>query len=533
MSALFDLHHARLDAALDARRRRGFWAGFADTPDDAAYPMAAARDGARAWQSRLGRPFGLAQARDQGRGGGEVSPYGFPLGIDYPSASPSQWLERAERAGRGWARVEVTTRTGIALEALARLNRQSFEMAQAMMHTTGQPWLMAFQSGGPHAQDRALMAIAATYEALRRVPSGRAAHTGGTTWRVASAGTALVLGSALSPNWAAYPGLFASLVAGNPALIRPHPRAILPLALTVDTLRSVLAEAGLDPDIVQLCVDGEATGSARTLATAPTIGLIDHAGDHAFTAWLAAHARGARLFTETQGLSPAVIDGTEDLEGLCRDLAYRLVLHAGQTRAAPRLIFLPAEGVPTGRGHCRFDDLAASLAAAIDDVLADPADAAAILGALADPGALARIERCRPLGRVVREPGPVSLAGHPRARTSSPMLVAMEGGAEEGAFDLEPGPVACLVATHDTAESIERAAHVAATRNAVGAIVQSADDQVLETAADAFVARGVAVTCNPSMDVASELGRHERDWTWPTPGFASSRFRVVAVNGRG
>jgi hypothetical protein len=110
-------------------------------------------------------------------------------------------------------------------------------------------------------------------------------------------------------------------------------------------------------------------------------------------------------------------------------------------------------------------------------------------------------------------------------------LVQIEAGAEERAFDLAPGPVACLVATHDTAESIERAAHAAASRGAVAAIVQSADDHVVETAADAFVARGVAVTCNPTRQSLREAGRHERSWPWPEPGFASSRFRVVGVEG--
>ena len=33
-------------------------------------------------------------------------------------------------------------------------------MAHAVMHTTGQAFVMAFQAGGAHAQDRALEAIA-------------------------------------------------------------------------------------------------------------------------------------------------------------------------------------------------------------------------------------------------------------------------------------------------------------------------------------------------------------------------------------
>ena len=49
------------------------------------------------------------------------------------------------------------------MEILARLNARSFEIANAVMHTSGQAFVMAFQAGGPHAQDRALEAVAYAY----------------------------------------------------------------------------------------------------------------------------------------------------------------------------------------------------------------------------------------------------------------------------------------------------------------------------------------------------------------------------------
>ena len=39
------------------------------------------------------------------------------------------------------------------------------------MHTTGQPYMMAFQAGGPHAQDRGLEALAYAYKQLSVIPS--------------------------------------------------------------------------------------------------------------------------------------------------------------------------------------------------------------------------------------------------------------------------------------------------------------------------------------------------------------------------
>ncbi|MBC8824354.1 phenylacetic acid degradation protein PaaN, partial [Escherichia coli] len=51
------------------------------------------------------------------------------------------------------------------------LNRASFEIAYSVMHTTGQAFMMAFQAGGPHAQDRALEAVAYAWDELRRIPA--------------------------------------------------------------------------------------------------------------------------------------------------------------------------------------------------------------------------------------------------------------------------------------------------------------------------------------------------------------------------
>ena len=116
------------------------------------------------------------------------------------------------------------------------------------MHTTGQAFVMAFQAGGPHAQDRGLEAVAYAWDQMRRVPAQA-------TWekpqgkneplrmekrfRIVPRGVALVIGCSTFPTWNGYPGLFASLATGNAVIVKPHPNAILPLAITVrDRARS-------------------------------------------------------------------------------------------------------------------------------------------------------------------------------------------------------------------------------------------------------------------------------------------------------
>src|SRR5690606_39954132 len=58
-------------------------------------------------------------------------------------------------------------------------------------------------------------------------------------------GVALVIGVSTFPTWIGYPGLSASLATGNPVIVKPHPGAILPLAITVQVAREVLAEGGV------------------------------------------------------------------------------------------------------------------------------------------------------------------------------------------------------------------------------------------------------------------------------------------------
>ena len=110
------------------------------------------------------------------------------------------------------------------------------------MHTSGQAYAMAFQAGGPHAQDRALEAVAYAYAEMTRhaaqatweKPQGKRPPQRMTkTFTVVPRGVALVIGCNTFPTWNSYPGLFASLVTGNAVVVKPHPRAVLPLAITV------------------------------------------------------------------------------------------------------------------------------------------------------------------------------------------------------------------------------------------------------------------------------------------------------------
>ena len=338
MHPLLDKHRATLDGALDAIRTRGFWSAYPEQPSPKIYGESANDDGKAAALGYAGRQFELNQPGRVGWLASEHSPYGIPLEIEYPVSEPQALIDAALAAMPAWQKLGVDGRTGICLEALARLNKASFEIAHAVMVTTGQGWMMAFQAGGPHAQDRGLEAVAYAYRDMSAIPSAaRWEKPQGKNpplvmekrFEVVGRGVALVIGCGTFPTWNTYPGMFAALVTGNPVIVKPHPNAVLPAAISVRIVREVLAENDIDPNLVSLAVvnDPEAT---RALATNPAVRSIDFTGSNAFGRWLIDNARQAQVYAELAGVNNVVIESTDNYKAMLKNLAFTLSLYSGQ-----------------------------------------------------------------------------------------------------------------------------------------------------------------------------------------------------------
>ena len=155
----FETHRALLDQAVAASRTRGYWSAYPEIASGKIYGETAKADGEAAFKALLGKPFDLGQPGGK-NGRAEVSPYGMALGITYPAADLPTLIKASTAAGEKWGAASIEDRAGVCLEILARINKQSFLIANAVMHTTGQAFMMAFQAGGPHAQDRGLEAVA-------------------------------------------------------------------------------------------------------------------------------------------------------------------------------------------------------------------------------------------------------------------------------------------------------------------------------------------------------------------------------------
>lgn len=546
MSDFYARHEALLKRAVDAIGERAYFAAFPEQASPKVYGESAKADGDAAFEALIGKPFVFDEKHPKERlVGAEFSPFGKTLDIRYPAAPVERLVAASQSAGEAWGRAPIEERAGVLLEALTRLNKQSFLMADAVQHTSGQPYGMAFQAGGPHAQDRALEAIAYAVTEMRRAPrtaSWEKPQGKGEPirldkrFRIVPRGVALAIGCSTFPTWNLYPGLFASLAAGNTVIAKPHPAAILPAAITIKTLREVLAEAGFDPNVALLAADEPSAPIAKELAERPEVKIVDFTGGPAFGAWLRHSLPDKLVYTEEAGVNAIVIDSTANFRGMCDNIAFSLSLYSGQMCTAPQNIFVAKGGVDTDEGRKSFEEVASGVAAAVDRLLADKGRAAAIAGAIQSDATLERVKAAASLGRVVRPSAPVEGI----KRSATPLILAVEAK-DEAAYGQERfGPIAFIVAAESTEDCLGHAESTIRAKGAITAALYTTSEKVAEAAEEAFARASVALSINLIGNIFVNQSAAFSDYhvtggnpagnaTLTDAAFVANRFRIASV----
>ena len=505
--SFFERHRPLLEQALAATSERGFWTPFRESPSTSVYGEHAPEEGERAFREQLGKPFELPGHPGEGTVlPGETSPYGPALGVSYPKLTPAAAVAAAKAAAPSWRAADADVRAGVAAEILVRLNAASFEIAHAVQHTTGQAFVMAFQAGGPHAQDRGLEAVVYGWSEQKRHPRtarwSKPQRKGGDLeldkqFTPVGRGVSLLVACNTFPTWNSYPGMFASLVTGNPVVVKPHPAAVLPLAVTVRIAREVLAEAGFDPNVVVLAAETAEDRGAAELAVNPDVRIIDFTGSTAFGDWLEATAGQAVVYTEKAGLNTVVLDSTDDYRGLLGNLAFSLSLYSGQMCTTPQNLLVPASGMATDQGVKTPAEFADDLGAALDRLLGDPARAAGTLGAIVNDAVLQRLEDAGKLGEVAHASTAVEHPEYPDAVVRTPLLLRLDAGTDTEVYTREWfGPISFVVTTDSTAKSLELLRTTVHEHGALTAAVHSTDEAVLAAAEEAALDAGVHLSEN-------------------------------------
>jgi len=501
----FSTHRETLEQAVAAAASRTYRTPHSESPSPRVYGENANNEGRAAFEALKGKAFPLDQQGATTTVGAEVSPFGGELGITYPKVPVDALITQSAQALESWRDAGPEQWVGVCLEILHRLNKRSFEMAYAIQHTTGQGFMMAFQAGGPHAQDRGLEAVAYAWQDMARIP-------GQVTWEkpqgkhdpirmekrftIVPRGVGLVIGCSTFPTWNSYPGLFADLATGNTVIVKPHPGAILPLAITVSIAREVLAEAGFDPNVVLLAAHDADDDTAKQLALDPAVRLIDFTGSSANGNWLETNARQALVYTEKAGVNQIIIDSVDDFKAVARNLAFSFGLYSGQMCTAPQNVYVPRDGIKTADGRMTFDEVAKGLANAVERLVADPSHAVEITGAIQNEATLARIDKARGLGLPVLYDS-VSLE-HPQfdgARIRTPLVLQAQAD-NAHVFQEWFGPIVFIIATDSTQHSIDLARDTVIAHGALSLSAYTTDTQVADAIEKAAGRASVSLSLN-------------------------------------
>ena len=511
LEALTARHAPTLESAIDAVNSRKSWSPFRDSPSAKFHSPGAPEAGKAAFEAHLGRPFDLDQPGETGRSGEEVSPFTRrPLDIEYPVSDPAALISAAQIAREDWRRLAYETRIALCLEMAQRLYARNFEMAHSVMHVAGQSYTQAFSGSGPNALDRGIEALAYAAKAMRDVlPAARWGRTFGKEnisldkrYTLVSRGIGLVICCASFPTWNAYPAMFASLATGNPVIVKPHPIAILPMAIVVQECRKILSEYGCDPNLVTLAIDTLDAPVAQRFIDDPAVQIVDFTGSPRYGSHLERTVTGKLLFTETAGINSVVLESCDDLAATATAIARATCLFSAQMCTSPQNIYVPAGGIKTADGHRTIEEVASALVEAIDNIADKPSVAAGIMGAVQAEASCEVVRQLEeraaqdPDAQILRRPTPYPHPDYPDARTMTPLVVARPSGNAALYAEEHFGPVMFVIAAPDGDAAVAEATALARQHGAISSYLYSTDEAFIDRSLDAYATSGMNLSIN-------------------------------------
>lgn len=459
---------------ISANKSRKYFSAFNENPKS--YDENLLNQGLLAFQTKLNTNYLLPGNETDHIDfyGEEVSPYLLTgLGIHYSKSKVSKLVNNAISASYEWSVLDYSKRLDILLSSLEKVKNRFFELAFATMHTTGQSFLMSFQASGPHACDRALEVLATASEQLGYYPKdiewiknmGKYELVLKKNYKPIPKGISLVVGCSTFPTWNSVPGLYASLITGNPVILKPHPKAVYPIAIFIEELRNALIEANINPNVVQLAIDGVNDPITKELVEHESIKLIDYTGGNLFGNYI--ESVGKTCFTEKAGINSILIDSCNDFDKVAQNIAFSVSLYSGQMCTAPQNIYIPENGISTDNGILSYDDCFDKLKNAFKNLLDNPKAAAPTLGAVQNEHTKKRILEFREKFSFTEFNNHVVNEEFPSARIMTPTLI--EFNAKDASEYLKEvfGPIAFIIKTSGFEESLSIIKSSAITHGAI------------------------------------------------------------------
>ena len=528
---MFEKHRTTFERAQTACRERYCWSPYPDMPGK--YPQAemAQPIGLAAFEGHLGKRFELDQPGQVNEVGEEISPYTQQaLGITYPQADIDTLFTAAESAMPTWANATPEARIGVLMEVLDTLYREHlFEIANAVMHTAGQSFNMAYAGSGVNALDRGIEALVYAQQAMDAVTPnarwerqfGSATITLDKSYRLIPRGVAVCFSCASFPTWNAWPSMLASLATGNAVIVKPHPATVLPMAISVRVFRQVLARAGFDADLVTIALDTTDEPIGKQLVKHPKTAMVDFTGSTRFGQWVEQNAHPALCFTETAGCNTVVLESCDDLDAVLRSLATTLCMFSAQMCTSPQNIYVSKAGVQTPQGLVSFSDVARRLADAVAALTREPKKAATILAAIQSPQTLELLRNMQLLApeliglqaqntpEILLKPSSYAHPDYPNARTSTPLMLKVNTSHRSLYGEERFGPISFVIACEDAHDALKHATQDVKELGGLTAFVYAVDEAFIDQAEAAYAKAGAQLTINLTgpMPLNFEIGR--------------------------
>lgn len=546
-----------LDKAIEAIISRSSFSGFTETGSSRVHGEAKVAQGRLDYEALLGGKFKLDQDdtfehAENYRAGEETSPYtGERLGVHYPRFNLDEQYQNAQAAMRSWVDAGASKRTQVCVQLLRDLDEQAFLIANAVMNTAGQSFPMAFAGSGANALDRGLEALAWASGSMNVLPpeASWSKTFGGKhqvqltkKWRLMPMGVAVVFCCASFPTWNGYPAIFANLACGNPVIVKPHPTAILPMAIAVSILRSGLKRAGFDPELVQLVVDSTQEPLGKVLVEHPETAIVDFTGSAKFGAWVEQHSGNRPCYTETSGVNSVILDSVRDLDAVLDAITNTFCLFSAQMCTSPQAFYIPESGVVLADGQVvSADEIESLLCEKIDQLVEDGKRASSVLGCIQSPGTLDLLDDWQRRAdngecRLIRASTSYENVAGDRCRTATPLLLGL--GTDTPITEEVFAPIGFVYRVRDRDHALEHASAISKKYGALTTYLYSIDEDFIATAEESFAWAGVALTTNLTGVMPLNFSAAYSDMhvsglnpagnaTLAEPSFIAGRFRYV------
>jgi phenylacetic acid degradation protein paaN len=467
----------------EALKNRAFFSFYPE--HHKAYPEEWLKNGEQKFSKNLGKYFkALSFGKEVTWIGEEVSPITLvPLNIKYPASSAASLVKTASSYQKTLKQLTPIQRADFCIDALQRIKERFFEIAHATTHTTGQSFLMAFQASGPHAADRALETIGMAYQELTRYnsnvtwekPMGKSSVILQKEFKPIPKGIGVVIGCSTFPVWNSVPGIFANLMCGNPVIVKPHPKAILPIAIVIEEIQNALIAARLPENLIQLAPDTLGNPITKQLCEKPLVKVIDYTGSTSFGNYIEGLS-GKETFTEKSAINSVIIDSSNNLKESLQNLAFSMLLYSGQMCTSPQNIFIGEKGVKTPERTVSYPEVLDLLKQEINSLIEHPQIGVGTMANIQSNKTIETIKNSINLKETkVLNAKPIE---NSKGQTSTPLIIETNSKNKNLIFEEHFGPIFKIVKTISIDESLSLAKQNAAENGAITFLVFCIDEKL-------------------------------------------------------